>query len=147
MGDAKGRDRLIHEAKIASALNHPNIVTVYELEHADHFDFIVMEYLQGNTLDRLTPLRALPIPKALRYAFQIVGALAATHGASIIHGDLKPSNIMVTDDGRVKLLDFGLAKALAAGNHKLTQSTGSDHFVTRDYIAPEAVAPEPRFSS
>jgi eukaryotic-like serine/threonine-protein kinase len=106
--------RFVQEAKAASALNHPNIVTVYAIDSAEiegaAVHYIAMEYVAGETLDRVIARKGLPVRDALKYAIQVAGALAAAHTAGIVHRDLKPSNIMVTPEGVVKLLDFGLAK-------------------------------------
>ena len=102
--------RLIREAKAASALNHPNIVTIYDVLTHDGQFFIAMEYVEGSTLKELASNGRLPLAKTLAYAVQIAGALAKTHAAGVVHRDLKPSNVMVTADGQIKLLDFGLAK-------------------------------------
>ncbi|MBK9373936.1 MAG: PD40 domain-containing protein [Holophagales bacterium] len=108
--DPERRQRFVQEAKAASALNHPNILTVHEIGVEAGVDFIVTEYVAGQTLARLLPLKGLPPLQALRYAVPIADALAATHAAGIIHRDLKPANVMVTDSGLVKILDFGLAR-------------------------------------
>ncbi len=110
--DPERRQRFVQEAKAASALNHPNILTVHEIGCEDGVDFIVTEYVAGQTLARLLPLRGFPPLQALRYAVPIADALAATHAAGVIHRDLKPANVMVTDSGLVKILDFGIAKLL-----------------------------------
>ena len=108
--DPERRRRFVREAKSASALDHPNIVTVFDIAQEDGTDFIVMEYLSGQTLRQLIPADGLDWKSALKYAGAITDALAAAHRAGIVHRDLKPANIMVTDDGLVKVLDFGLAK-------------------------------------
>ena len=100
----------MQEAKAASALNHPNIVHIYDIADADGVQFIAMEYVAGKTLDQLIGRKGLPLHETLKYAIQIADALAAAHAAGIVHRDLKPSNLMVTDKGLVKVLDFGLAK-------------------------------------
>ena len=110
VSDAGRKRRFIQEAKAASALNHPNIITVYDVADAEGIPFIAMEYVQGQTLDHAIGRKGLKLATALRYAVQIADALAAAHSAGIIHRDLKPSNVMVTDSGLVKVLDFGLAK-------------------------------------
>jgi eukaryotic-like serine/threonine-protein kinase len=109
------RRRFVQEAKAASALNHPNIVHIYDIDEAEDVLFIAMEYVAGKTLDQVIPRKGLPLGEALRYAGQIAGALAAAHAAGIVHRDLKPSNIMLTEQGAIKLLDFGLAKLLERG--------------------------------
>jgi serine/threonine-protein kinase len=108
---ATRKERFFREAKAASALNHPNIVTIHEINHDQGFDFIAMEYVDGRTLASL--LRPdMPIAEIEKYATQIAAAVGRAHRAHIVHRDLKPGNIMVTLDGLVKVLDFGLAKAL-----------------------------------
>jgi serine/threonine protein kinase len=110
MSDPDRKRRFVQEAKAASALNHPNIVTIHEIDSLDGVDFMVMEYVEGAPLDRLIPAKGLPIEQTLAYAVQIADALAAAHAAGIVHRDVKPGNIVVTPAGRVKVLDFGLAK-------------------------------------
>jgi formylglycine-generating enzyme required for sulfatase activity/dienelactone hydrolase len=107
--DEHRRRRFVQEARAASALNHPDIVTIHEIGHADGLDFIVMEYVDGRPLKALIGER-LPVKEAVTYARQIAGALAAAHASGIIHRDIKPANVMVTAAGVVKVLDFGLAK-------------------------------------
>jgi serine/threonine protein kinase len=102
--------RFAQEAKAASALNHPNIITVHDIANENDVDFIVMEFVSGKTLSRMIPPDGLPLAEALKYSIQIADALARAHAAGIIHRDLKPSNIMVDAHGLVKVLDFGLAK-------------------------------------
>ena len=114
VSDPERRRRFIHEAKAASALNHPNIITIYEVAAARGLYFIAMEFVAGRTLDQLVGSNGLPPEQVLLYAVPIAGALARAHEAGIIHRDLKPQNIMVRDDGLVKLLDFGLAKLVEA---------------------------------
>src|SRR5207244_78231 len=110
VADADRKRRFVQEAKAASALNHPNIVHIYDIAEADGVQFIAMEYVAGKTLGELIGRKGLRLNEALKYAVQIADALAKAHSAGIIHRDLKPSNIMVTENGLVKVLDFGLAK-------------------------------------
>ena len=107
--------RFAQEAQAASALNHPNIITIYDIVEEDGTDFIVMEYVQGKTLDQVIGRKGLRVNEALKYAIQIADGLAKAHSAGIIHRDLKPSNVMVASDGHVKVLDFGLAKLTEHG--------------------------------
>ena len=106
--------RFVQEAKAASSLNHPNIVTIYDIDTQEiegkPVRYIAMEYVAGETLDHLIGRKGLGVPTALKYAAQIADALAAAHAAGIVHRDLKPVNVMVTPQGVVKVLDFGLAK-------------------------------------
>ena len=112
VADPGRKQRFAQEARAASALNHPNIVNTYDVRSEGGMDFIVMEYIEGQTLKTLIPPKGMSPVHALQYAAQIADALAKAHSAGIIHRDLKPSNIMVTDEGRVKVLDFGVAKLL-----------------------------------
>jgi eukaryotic-like serine/threonine-protein kinase len=112
VADPGRKQRFVQEAKAASALNHPNIITIHDIRSDNGVDFIVMEHIEGKTLAELIPPKGLRPSQTLHYAVQIADALAKAHGAGILHRDLKPSNIMVTDEGRIKILDFGLAKLL-----------------------------------
>lgn len=108
--DPARRRRFILEAQAASGLNHPNIITIYDVVLEQDTEFMLMEFVAGKTLLELIPKEGLPIPQVLDYGVQTADALSAAHAAGIIHRDLKPGNIMVTDAGLVKVLDFGLAK-------------------------------------
>ncbi|MFN7995493.1 MAG: protein kinase [Bryobacteraceae bacterium] len=99
------------EARAASALDHPNIVTVYDVDRIEDIDFIAMEYVAGRTLDKLIPRRGLPVGEALNYAVPIAEALSVAHAAGIVHRDIKPTNIMVDEHGLIKVLDFGIAES------------------------------------
>src|SRR5713101_3281491 len=110
IADPARKLRFVQEAKAASALNHPNIVTIHEIGCENGTDFIVMELIAGRTLDHLIPRSGLKPAEVLKYSIPVADALARAHAASIVHRDLKPGNIMIADDGQVKLLDFGLAK-------------------------------------
>src|SRR5262249_32519822 len=107
------RRRIVHEARAASALNHPSIVTVYEVAQADGRPYIAMEFVQGRSLDEIIGGRPLPLRTALDYGIQVADALSAAHAAGLLHRDLKPGNVMVPGAGLVKVLDFGLAKVVA----------------------------------
>jgi serine/threonine protein kinase/Tol biopolymer transport system component len=108
--DPERQRRFLQEAQAASALNHPNIITVYGIMQEEGADFLIMEYAPGKTLDQLIPRHGLPLKQALRYGIEIADALVAAHAARIVHRDVKPSNIIVTGQGHMKVLDFGLAK-------------------------------------
>ncbi len=110
VADPERKQRFVQEAKSASSLNHPNIITIYDIGQAEGIDFISMELVSGKALDRLIPRHGMRLSDALKYAVQIADALARAHAAGIVHRDLKPGNIMVNEDGLVKVLDFGLAK-------------------------------------
>ena len=109
-GDPDRRRRFIQEAQAASALNHPNIITIHDILTDSDAQFMVMEHVQGKTLSDLIPKGALRVPQVLKLAMQMTDALQTAHAAGIVHRDLKPGNVMVTDTGLVKILDFGLAK-------------------------------------
>ena len=110
--DEARRRRFVQEARATSSLNHPNIVTIHEIEKDGDVDFIVMELVRGRSLDRLIPKSGMPVADALRLAVPLADALARAHAAGIVHRDLKPANVVVSDDGVPKILDFGLAKLL-----------------------------------
>jgi Tol biopolymer transport system component/predicted Ser/Thr protein kinase len=116
------KQRFIQEAKAASALNHPNIIHIYDIAETDGVPFIAMEYVAGKTLDQLIGRKGMHVAEVLRYAVQIADALAKAHSAGIIHRDLKPSNIMVSDDGVLKVLDFGLAKLIEPASGELGET-------------------------
>jgi len=120
LADPDRKLRFIQEAKSASALNHPNIITIYEIGSQDGIDFIAMEFIAGRTLDHLIPRTGLRISDLLKYAIPVADGLARAHAAGIVHRDLKPGNIMIDgpdsgSPGQVKLLDFGLAKLTELG--------------------------------
>ncbi len=111
VADKSARDFLLHEARASSALSHPNICTIHEVGEVQGELYIVMELIEGKPLSALIG-GGLSVESVLRYAVQIAGALAHSHGRSIVHRDLKSSNVVVTPEGLVKVLDFGLARRL-----------------------------------
>ena len=115
ISDPERKRRFVQEAKSASALNHPNIITVYDIGNEGDIAFIAMEYVDGKTLDQLIGRKSLRLSDTLKYAVQITDALATAHAAGIVHRDIKPANIMITEKGLVKVLDFGLAKLTERG--------------------------------
>ena len=133
VADPERKRRFVQEAKSASALNHPNIITIHDIASDNGLDYIAMEYVPGKPLNQLIARRGLPLAEALKYAVQIADALAAAHAAGIIHRDLKPANVMLSGaperSGFVKVLDFGLAKLTDkadSGDREFTQSVQQD---------------------
>src|SRR5579862_6403513 len=108
--DPEFRRRFMLEARAASALNHPNIITIYDIVEEGDAQYMVVEYVDGKTLREMIPNGGMSVSLVLRYATQAAQALCAAHAAGLIHRDLKPANMMVTGTGLLKLLDFGLAK-------------------------------------
>src|SRR5262249_3974925 len=108
--DAERVRRFEQEARAASALNHPNIVTIHEIGHSGSAHFIAMEFIEGETLRRRLESTRMSLGELLDVAAQVASALAAAHDVSVVHRDVKPDNIMLRRDGYAKVLDFGLAK-------------------------------------
>src|SRR5437879_8669407 len=113
--DSSASQSLLHEARASSSLAHPNICTIHEVGETDGELYIVMELVEGKSLRAMTGDAGLPPESVLRYGIQIASALARAHDRGIVHRDLKPANIVVTSDGLVKVLDFGLAKQVGSG--------------------------------
>ena len=128
--DPERKKRFEKEARAVSALNHPNIITIYEIEEAENFSFLATEFIDGQTLREILGEKHLTWQEAVKIAIQIAGALESAHSVGIIHRDIKPANIMIRRDRLVKVLDFGLAK--------LTAPESGD-FETRDQTAPHRV--------
>ena len=150
--DASQIARFEREAKATAALNHPNILSIHDFGRDGATPYVVMEFLEGHTLRELLTAGALPLRTALAYAGETAQGLAAAHDKGICHRDLKPENIFVTDDGRVKILDFGLAlikraegaAAVEAENDQtLLRTTPGLLLGTASYMAPEQVRGDP----
>jgi serine/threonine protein kinase/Tfp pilus assembly protein PilF len=139
-------DRFQREAESIAALNHPNIVTIYSIEEADGIRFLTMELVDGQTLIELIPSNGLDVETFLRYSAAIAEALSAAHEKGIIHRDLKPGNIMVSSEGRIKILDFGLAKLMRDdsdpnSSHMETHAQTEAGIIlgTMPYMSPEQI--------
>jgi len=141
VADADRKRRLLREARAAASLNHPNIVTIHEISEEDGVCFIAMEYVPGRTLEQVNSGGGLPLKDAMKYASEIADALGAAHSSGIVHRDLKPGNIMITQDGRAKLLDFGLAQfieaAPPAGETATLRTMPGAIVGTAAYMSPE----------
>jgi serine/threonine-protein kinase len=142
VGDEKARARFLREARAASAIDHPNICTVYEINEVEDLLFFVMQYVEGKTLKKYIAGRPLALDQALEFSLQLADALAEAHRRNVVHRDIKSSNIMLNERRQLKILDFGLAKLLRAveshaadGSIDLTQ-VGSP-FGTASYMSPE----------
>ena len=142
-GDTSRRQRFELEARAVAALNHPNIVAIYDVAFEDRVAFMVSELVPGETLRGMIQRGPVPLRKALDIAVQTADGLAAAHAAHIAHRDLKPENIMLTADGRVKILDFGLAKSVSRGaaHEDATQTVVATQpgtiLGTASYMSPE----------
>jgi len=133
LGTEDDKARFMHEAQAAAALNHPNICTVHEIDETEGQPFIVMEYIEGRNLKDLIDAGPLKLMESLNIAMQISEGVHEAHRRKIVHRDIKPANIMITDEGRVKIMDFGLAKSPAR-----TQLTREGTTVgTVAYMSPE----------
>src|SRR5213080_3626872 len=149
--DSERLRRFEQEAQAAGALNHPNILVIFHIGTHDGAPYIVSELLEGETLRERMAGTALPQRKAIDYALQIAHGLAAAHAKGIVHRDLKPDNVFITDDGRVKILDFGLAKLTQPdGNQSQTEiptrrvdTDPGAVMGTVGYMSPEQVRGQP----
>lgn len=142
--DDDRNQRFLQEARAASALNHPNIVSVFDIGSEAGATYLVMELVDGSSLDTLIPQNGFRVPELLRVASQIANAFSSAHAAGIVHRDLKPSNVMLTAAGVAKVLDFGLAKLIdepgPATDHTLTQAAVTQAGIvmgTPAYMSPE----------
>jgi eukaryotic-like serine/threonine-protein kinase len=136
--DAEHRKRFAREARAIAALNHPNIVTIHSVEEVEGQPFLTMELVEGTPLNRLIPPGGFELHELLAIAAPVAEGLAAAHARGIVHRDLKPPNVMVSADGRVKMLDFGLAKNIEAKNLASADETREGQIIgTLAYMSPE----------
>src|SRR5215471_11343358 len=142
--------RFAREARLASSLDHPNICTIFDLDHAAGVHFIAMQYVEGRNVRQIVNGRPLQLESALSIAIQVADALAAAHARGIIHRDIKSGNVMVTDAGSVKVLDFGLAKLLDEGGfarpaniHQTELTEIGVPYGTATHAAPEQARGDP----
>src|SRR5215470_17919469 len=143
IGDQKARARFLREARAASAIDHPNICTVYEVNEAEDVLFFVMQYIDGKTLKKFIGGRPLPLDQGLEFSLEIADALAEAHRRNVIHRDIKSSNIMLTERNQLKILDFGLAKLIKPSAsssdtpHTAELTALGTPFGTASYMSPE----------
>src|SRR5258705_1276625 len=147
--DSERLRRFEQEAQAAGALNHPNILSIYDVDTHDGSPYVVSELLEGETLREQLNGAALPVRKAIDYALQMAHGLAAAHEKGIVHRDLKPENVFVTRDGRAKILDFGLAKLRSGKEDGITEARTEQRGTspgtvvgTAGYMSPEQVRGE-----
>jgi len=143
VGDEKARTRFLREARAASAIDHPNICTVYEVNEAEDVLFFVMQYIEGKTLKKFIGGRPLPLDQSLEFSLEIADALAEAHRRNVIHRDIKSSNIMLNERNQLKILDFGLAKLIrptvgsSESEHTAELTALGTPFGTASYMSPE----------
>ncbi len=140
LASGAARQRFIQEARVVGQLSHPSIITLHDMgiDEATQTPYLVMEFLEGQPLDRILEKGSLPFPKACAYAAEVASALGVAHRKGVIHGDVKPANMLITDDGRVKLMDFGMAR-LASRDSGSTPLLG-----TPAYWCPEQIVGKPQ---
>src|SRR4030095_14475329 len=146
--DAERLNRFEREARAASALNHPNVITIYDVAQVDAIPYIVMEFVEGRPLRQTISGGPLPMDMVIRLAEQLAEGLSKVHAAGLIHRDLKPENVMIRDDVLAKILDFGLAKVvpIVADDSEalmMSQKTNSGLVGTLNYISPEQILKQP----
>jgi len=142
------RERFDREARTIAGLSHPNICTLYDVGHQDGIDYLVMELVNGESLEKAIPRDGLPLTEAVEYGAQMASALAAAHAVGVVHRDVKPANAIVGADSQVKILDFGLAKlmdppAAGAGERRAAATEIGAVMGTADYMSPEQASGKP----
>jgi len=140
LASGEGRDRFIKEARVVGQITHPAIVALHDMgiEESSSTPYLVMEYVEGQPLERLIDKGSIPFPRACAWVAEVAVALGVAHRKGIIHGDVKPANILISEDGRIKLTDFGMAR-LASRDSKDTPLLG-----TPAYWCPEQILGKPQ---
>jgi eukaryotic-like serine/threonine-protein kinase len=140
LASGEGRERFIKEARVVGQLSHPSIIAVHDMgiEESSSTPYLVMEFVEGQPLERILDKGSVPYPRACAWTAEVASALAVAHRKGVIHGDVKPANILVTEDGRIKLTDFGMAR-LASRDSKETPLLG-----TPAYWCPEQILGKPQ---
>lgn len=142
LAHGEARQRFIQEARVVGQLSHPSIITLHDMgiDEATQTPYLVMEFLEGQPLDRILDKGSIPFTRACAWAAEVASALGMAHRKGVIHGDVKPANMLITDDGRVKLMDFGMAR-LASRDTGATPLLG-----TPAYWCPEQIMGKPQDS-
>ncbi len=140
LATGEARQRFIQEARVVGQLSHPSIITLHDMgiDETTQTPYLVMEFLEGQPLDRILDKGSIPFPKACAWGAEVASALGVAHRKGVIHGDVKPANMLITDDGRVKLMDFGMAR-LASRDSVATPLAG-----TPAYWCPEQIVGKPQ---
>jgi eukaryotic-like serine/threonine-protein kinase len=140
LASGEARQRFVREARVVGQISHPSIITLHDMgvEESSQTPYLVMEFIEGQPLDKILEKGSLPVPKACAWAAEVATALAMAHRKGVIHGDVKPANILITDDHRIKLTDFGMAR-LASGESRDTPLLG-----TPAYWCPEQILGKPQ---
>jgi serine/threonine-protein kinase len=140
LAQGEGRDRFLQEARVVGQLSHPCIITLHDMgiEESTQTPYLVMEFMEGQPLDKILAKGSVPYPRACAWVGEVASALTTAHKRGVIHGDIKPANILILDDGRVKLTDFGMAR-LASHDKKDTPLLG-----TPAYWCPEQIMGRPQ---
>jgi serine/threonine protein kinase len=140
LAEGEGRQRFLQEARVVGQLSHPSIITLHDMgiDESTRTPYLVMEFLEGQPLDRILEKGSLPLTRACGLAAEVACALAAAHRKGVIHGDVKPANVLLTDDGRIKLMDFGMARLASR------DSGASPLLGTPAYWCPEQILGKPQ---
>jgi eukaryotic-like serine/threonine-protein kinase len=138
--EGEARQRFLQEARVVGQLSHPSIITLHDMgiEESNSTAYLVMEFLKGQPLDKIVEKGAVPMPRACAWAAEVATALAVAHRKGVIHGDIKPANILITEDNRVKLMDFGMARLTAR------EAAGNSLSGTPAYWCPEQIMGKPQ---